>query len=97
MARPRTLRWLAEMRWTADAAITQVFQRAESLLLEYAKSPDLQVDLADPSTYGGPHTDIQPTDPQRLAELMAKIFAGITDEDRALLYRFRANNDVPGR
>jgi hypothetical protein len=69
----------------------------KTLLLEYAKSPDLQADLADASTYGGPHTDIQSTDPQQLAALMAKIFAGITDEDRALLYRFRANDDVPGR
>ena len=97
MARPRTLKWLALMRWTTDAAISQVFETAQSLLLEFATSPDLQADLANPDTYTGPHTDILPTDAAELAALMQRIFAVITDEDRALLYRFRANDDVPGR
>lgn len=97
MARPRTTKWLGLMRWCTDAAIEEVFERAQGLLLEYSTSPDLQADLADPNTYTGPHVDIDPDDAPALAALMERIFSGITDEDRALLYRFRANDDVPGR
>lgn len=97
MARPRTLKWLAEMRWTTDAALTGVFERAQNLLLEYQKSPELQADLANPDTYTGPHVDITPADTAALAAAMATIFGGITDEMRATIYKFRANDDVPGR
>lgn len=96
MANQQCNEWLNEARWLASDA-TVVFARFAPIADRYAKNPQIAAGLADPNTFSAPHDDIDAAAVQGAMGVLATIFAALTPEQSAALYRFAATNKVQGR
>lgn len=88
--------WLNRLRWLTDTAIV-VFGDFAGLGDQFAKDPLVAAGLADPNTFSAPHDRLTAADVQAGVTVLAQIFAQLTPEQSAALYKLRATKSVAGR